>query len=386
MGGMYMRLIKSMGFPKMHKEESEKRDFLPQFFKELKEYEVDIFLEEGYGEKLGCTSEDYLQYNNKIRFESPENVLKKDLIIVLRCPEPEEICLMNEDSILISMLHYETRETRNKLFKERKLNCFSMDAMTNDENERILVNYRGTSRAGSRIAFEELKRRTDNFKNIDSKVLNVSIIGLGAVAANSAKAFEEFGDKEFLSGENERGIIIHMLPRTITQNHITLKSIIEKTDILVDASKRPDPTKIIVSNELIKYLPEHAIILDLTADPYNDKIEPMQVKGIEGIPTGTLDRFVIETDDIMYDTIPESINSTNRRVVVSCNAWPGIDAKDCMRLYGIQLMPFIDVILSKDIKHLNINSRNMYERSLVRASLDYYLKKSNSSEVKKCIG
>lgn len=379
-----MRLIKSMGFPKMHKETSEKRDFLPEFFKELK-YEADIFLEEGYGEQLGYTSEDYLQCNDKIKFESPENVFKKDLIIVLRCPEPEEICLMNEGSILISMLHYETRETRNRLFKERKLNCFSMDAMTNDENERILVNYKGTSRAGSRIAFEELKKRTDDFKNIGKKVLNVSIIGLGAVAANSAKAFEEFGDREFLNDENGRGIIIHMLPRTITQNYNSLKNIIKNTDILVDASKRPDSSRIIVSNELIKDLPEHAVILDLTADPYNDKIEPMQVKGIEGIPTGTLDKFVIETDDVMYDTIPKSIISANRRVVVSCNAWPGIDAKDCMKLYGRQLMPFMDVILSKDIKDLNINSRNMYERSLVRASLDYYLK-SNSSEVKKCIG
>ena len=63
----------------------------------------------------------------------------------------------------------------------------------------------------------------------------------------------------------------------------------------------------------------------------------MQVKGIEGIPTGTLDKFVIEADDIIYDTIPKSINTTNRRIVVSCNAWPGIDAKECMKLYGRQL-------------------------------------------------
>lgn len=378
LGGIYMRLIKSIGFPKMHKEESEKRDFLPEFFKNLKDYDVNIFLEEGYGERLGYTSENYLQCNNTIKFVSIDNIYKKDLIVVLRCPEPEEINIMKEDSTLISMLHYETRETRNKLLMERKINCFSMDSLTNDENERILVNYRGTSRAGSRIAFEELKKRTNNLENIKNKVINVTIIGLGAVAANSAKAFEELGDKEFLSDDNERGIIIHMLPRTITKNYESLKNIIERTDILVDASKRPDPSKIIVSNELVKTLPQHAIILDLTADPYNDKIKPMQVKGIEGIPTGTLDKFVIETDDDLYDTIPKSINSINRRVVVSCNAWPGIDAKDCMGLYGRQLMPFIDVILSKDIQNLDINSKNMYERSLKRASLYYYLKNKNN--------
>ncbi len=369
-----MRLIKSIGFPKMHKEECEKRDFLPEFFETLNDYGVDIFLEEGYGERLGYTSDNYLKSNNKLKFDTFENVYKKDLIIVLRCPEPEEICLMKEDSILISMLHYETREARNKLFIDRKINCFSMDAMTNDQSERILVNYKGTSRAGSRIAFQELKKRTNNFEKMQNKIISVTVIGLGAVAANSAKAFEEFGDKEFLYDENGRGIIIHMLPRTITKNYGSLKGVIEKTDILVDASKRPDPSKIIVNNELIGKLPEHAVILDLTADPYNDKVEPMQVKGIEGIPTGTLDKFVIEADDIIYDTIPKSINTTNRRIVVSCNAWPGIDAKECMKLYGMQLFPFIDVILSKDIQDLDINSKNMYERSIVRASLDYYLK------------
>lgn len=165
-----------------------------------------------------------------------------------------------------------------------------------------------------------------------------------------------------------------MLPRNITHNYENLKKILEKTDILVDASKRPDPSKIIVKNKLIQYLPNYTIILDLTADPYNDKIVPMQVKGIEGIPTGTLDKFVIDVNDDIYDSIPKSIDSTNRRVVVSCNAWPGIDAKECMDLYGRQIIPFLDVIINKDINSMDIKSKNMYERSLVRASLDYYLK------------
>jgi alanine dehydrogenase len=364
-----------MGFPKMHKEESEKRDFLPQIFEDLKDYPVDILLEEGYGVRLGYAPEDYLQSNENIRFEPYEKVFKSDVIIVLRCPENEEIKLINEGSILISMLHYETRETRNRLLMERKINCFSMDAMTNDENERILVNFKGTSRAGSRIAFEELKKRTNEFKTILDKVINVSILGVGSVAANSAKAFEELGDKEFLS--TDRGLMIQMLPRTITQNYEILRDVIEKTHILVDASKRPDPSKTIIANELLGFLPEQSVILDLAADPYNEKIKPIQVKGVEGIPTGTLDKFVIEPDDEMYDTIPQSVSSDNRRVVISCNAWPGIDAKDCIELYGRQLLPFIDVILSNNIEELDIKSRNMYERSLVRASLDYYMNTIN---------
>lgn len=373
-----MQFIKSMGFPKMHKEEGEIRDFLPKLFGDLKEYDIDIFLEEGYGESMGYKSGDYLQNNKNIKFVPHDNVYKKDLIVVLRSPESEEINLMKEESILISMLHYETRETRNSLLKAKKIICFSMDAMCDDDNNRIMVNYRGTSRAGSRIAFEELKKRTNAFETINNKVITVTIIGMGAVAANSAKAFEEYSDKEFLLENNERGLIVRLLPRNITQNYEKLRDIIETTDILVDASKRPDATKVIVNNELIEFLPTHAVILDLTADPYNEKIVPMQVKGIEGIPTGTLDKYVIEVDDEMYDGIPKTVSSLNRRVVVSCNAWPGIDAKDCMGLYGRLMVPFLDVVLSNDIQKLNISAKNMYERSLVRASLDYYLKIKNN--------
>lgn len=369
-----MQFIKSMGFPKMHKEEGEIRDFLPKLFGDLKEYDIDIFLEEGYGSSMGYNSGDYLQINSNIKFVPHDEVYKKDLIVVLRSPESEEINLMKEESILISMLHYETRETRNNLLKAKKINCFSMDAMCNDENDRIMVNYRGTSRAGSRIAFEELKKRTNGFKSIKNKVISATIIGMGAVASNSAKAFEEYSDKEFLHENSDRGLIVRLLPRNITQNYDKLRDIIETTDILVDASKRPDATKIIVKNELIEYLPPHAVILDLTADPYNEMIVPMQVKGIEGIPTGTLDKYVIEVNDDIYNSIPKTINNLNRRVVVSCNAWPGIDAKDCMGLYGRLIVPFLDVVLSNDVHNLNVSAKNMYERSLVRASLDYYFK------------
>lgn len=367
-----MRTIKTMGFPKMHKEESEKRDFLPEFFCELKDYNTEIVLEDGYGERLGFTSKDYISCNHRIRFADPETVYKSDVIIVLRCPDEQEIEVIKEGAILISMLHYETRQTRNKLFHKKGINCFSMDAMTNDQNERILVNYRGTSRAGSRIAFEELKKRTNEFKTLGRDVVYISIIGAGAVASYAAKAFEEFGDRDLLS--SSKGLLIQMLPRTITQNEKILKEVLKSTDILVDASKRPDTSKVIVKNSLLEVLPKHSIILDLTADPYNESINPIQVKGIEGIPTGTLDKYIIEPEDDMYSQLPKSIDNNIRRVVISCNAWPGVDALDCMDIYGKQLLPFIDVILSKDLDGLDINSRNMYERSLVRSSLDYYFK------------
>jgi alanine dehydrogenase len=46
-----------------------------------------------------------------------------------------------------------------------------------------------------------------------------------------------------------------------------------------------------------------------------------------------------------------------------------------MAIYGEQILPFLQVLLEKDPLSLDINSNNLYERALVRSSLDYFLKK-----------
>ena len=371
-----MSIIKSIGFPRMHKEEGEHRDYLPNLFEELKDFEeIDIFIEENYGEGMGYCHKDYLDKNPRLTFISHDEIYKKDLILQLRAPDENELMLMNPKSALFSMLHYETRETRNKLLKHQNITCYSMDSVVDDANMRLIANYKGTSRTGSRVAFNELKNRMPNFYSQHRNPVNVTIIGMGAVAGNSARAFEELSDQEFLYDERTiPGLIIRMLPRNITKNLNILKDLISTTDILVDASKRSDASQIIIPNELIAFLPEHAIILDLTADPYNCISIPMQVKGVEGIPTGTLDKFIIEPKDEIYNTIPSGVETKNRRIVVSCNAWPGVDAEDCMKIYGEQTLPFLKLLLTKEITLSSINSRNFYERAITRSSLDYFIK------------
>lgn len=374
-----MTEIKTIGFPRMHKEQSEKRDFLPKLVKDLGGFkDIRIMIENDYGIGMGYGEEDYLKLNQNIRFVSHDEVYNSDAVVVLRAPEEEEINLMKSKAILFSMLHYETRESRNKLLEEKELICYSMDSLVDDNNMRLLVNYRGTSRTAIIVGFSELKKRMTNFYSKDRGPINATIIGLGSVAQFAAKALEEVSDMEFLDKNLEvPGVIIRMIPRTITKDVKQLENILKDTDILIDASRRLDASKVIISNYLVGLLPSHSVIVDITADPYNERITPMQVKGIEGIPTGTLEKYVIEVNDEIYDAIPKCIDSTNRRLVVSCNAWPGVDAKNCMKIYGEQILPFLKILLSKKTEELNIDSDDLYERALVRASLDYYLKNSN---------
>lgn len=368
-------LIKSVGLPRMNKEKGEKRDFLPEFVKKLDKYPVDVVLEEGYGSKMEISPDKYLEYNPRARFGSFEEVYNQDLIIVLRSPDLEEIDLMKEHSVLMSMLHYETRPLRIKKLKEKNILGLSLDGIINDNHDRIVENLAGTSWNGIKTAFEELAKIMPDFFSKDRNPITVSIIGIGAVGLHAARAASKYGNLELYKSMEDKkkpGVLVQFFPKSITRDKSSLKNLLKSTDIIVDASKRYDPTKSIILNDLIGLLPEHAVILDLTADPYNLDLKPIQVKGIEGIPTGTLNQYIFYPEDKAYNNISKFVNTSYRRIVASCNAWPGIIPAECMDTYGKQISRFFPTLFSKSPEELSLDADSFYERALARSTVEYF--------------
>ncbi|KHO39720.1 alanine dehydrogenase [Clostridium tetani] len=365
----------SLGFPRMHKEQNEKRDFLPDFFRMMKSEKADFYLEQGYGSSMGISEEEYLKANEHIKFVSNKECYEKDIVVVLRSPEFNEIDYMKDGSSLVSMLHYPTRATRVEKLESKNVFGVSMDSLRNDFLERIVVNYNGTSGNGMEMAFQELSKSMKDFCSKERDVINVTILGMGMVGLYAAKSAGKYGNLELNSKMRElgtKGIKVNLLSRSITSDKDELIKIIKETDILVDATTRDDTSKYIVSNELIGYLKSHAVILDLTADPYLTDVNPIQVKAVEGIPTGTLDKPVIYEEDEMYKTIPEGVISKNRRIVVGCNAWPGVKPEECMHLYGIQLFPIIQKLIRLDKEMFTDKSDDYFERAIYRGTIKYF--------------
>ena len=75
--------MKTLGFPRMHKELNERRYFLPEFFASLEPSKVVIYLETGYGHKLGLGEEDFLAANPNIVFCSYEEAYAQDIVVIL---------------------------------------------------------------------------------------------------------------------------------------------------------------------------------------------------------------------------------------------------------------------------------------------------------------
>ena len=372
----------SVGFPIMREEPGEKRVFLPDFTQKLTEIGFEVFIEEGYGNSLDFYFDNYKNDNPSIHPLEREEIFKQDYILILRSPHDDEFALIDKNSCLISMLHYPTRPLRQKIMGENNIQAISLDGIVDDFNVRLVENMKFVAWNGLEAAYTEFEKHIPDLIREGGNPWKVLVLGTGMVGKQAMEAASKLGKKE-RNYEHIRlggpGAIVTAIGRNITHNKSQMIELLAESDIVVDATQRYDPSKPIIPNEWIAYLPEHAIIVDLSADPYTLDSNPPVVKGIEGIPHGNLDQFIFEKDGPNWEkTIPQSVPTANKRKTVSCYSWPGIHPESCMRHYGQQLLPLMQVLYKKNYHTLSPDGL-YFERALFRARLDSYLK--NKSKI-----
>ncbi|MDX1379010.1 MAG: hypothetical protein R3307_09190, partial [Anaerolineales bacterium] len=86
--------------------------------------------------------------------------------------------------------------------------------------------------------------------------------------------------------------------------------------------------------------------------------------------------------DPVYERIPASVATKNRRHTVTCYSWPGIHPMECMQLYGNQLRPIMRMLIVKGGTKA-IRPKGLYfERVLARAMLSRWKGYEQSEFVK----
>jgi len=275
---------------------------------------------------------------------------------------------------LISMLHYPTRPQRVELLRSLGVEGISLDPLKDDNGRRLVENLKSVAWNGLETAFQVLRRTypAPGMEGKERQPIQATILGVGAVGMHAVQAASRYGDLQLwnlLAKRGIPGVQVTAIDYDVVRNEKTMREILSHTDILVDATQRPDPSKYVIPNEWIEVMPEHAVLVDLSVDPYNFDMDPPEVKGIEGIPQGNLDQYVFIPTDPAYERIPASVSTKNRRHVVSCYSWPGIHPKECMELYGNQLRPVMRMLIEKGGVQ-NIRPKGFYfERAIARAML-----------------
>ncbi|HKJ37959.1 MAG TPA: hypothetical protein VJ972_04235 [Anaerolineales bacterium] len=364
----------TIGMARMHVEFGERRDFLPSFVARLIRRGANAILEHGYGSGMGFTQEDYLKIAPKVKFASHEEIFDQDFVMVLRCPVEAELRQLKKGSTLISMLHYPTRPQRVELLRSLGVEGISLDSLKDDNGRRLVENLKSVAWNGVEVGFQVLRRTypAPGMEGKDRNPIQATILGVGAVGMHAVQAASRYGDLQLwglLAKRGIPGVQVTAVDYDVVNNKEHMREILSRTDILVDATQRPDPSKVVIPNEWIGWMPEHAVLVDLSVDPYNFEVDPPEVKGIEGIPQGNLDQFVFIPTDPAYERIPATVSVKNRRHVVSCYSWPGIHPKECMNLYGNQLRPVMRMLIEKGTT-TTIRPKGLYfERIIARAML-----------------
>jgi alanine dehydrogenase len=367
----------TIGLPRMHLESGEKRDFLPEFVHSLHKYGYEIYLEHGYGAQIGYDEDDYLAHAPNARFTTLEETYQQDFVLVLRYPGDDLIAAMQPGACLISMLHFPTRPLRVAFLRELGLQALSLDSVKDDVGRRLVENLRAVAWNGVEAAFRVLSEHypPPGLEDPNRLPVKVTVLGAGAVGMLAIQAAIRYGNEatwRHMASIGATGVQVTAGDYDLTSHAHILQQILKYTDILVDATQRPDPSKLIVPNAWIGTMRPHAVILDLSVDPYECGDEVLSMKGIEGIPQGNLDQYIFNPDDPAYDSLPDCVSTQERRYVVSCYSWPGIYPKECMDIYGKQLAPVLHAIARCGGVEYISPKGSFFERAAARALLSYW--------------
>lgn len=349
-----------IGLPRIHAEPGERRDFLPDFARHLLACGAEVVLEYGYGSGMDLREQDYLAQAPGLRFSDLKEVYDQDIVLVLRYPGDEKVRLMHPGSCLVSMLHYPTRPLRVEFLRNQQIEAISLDSVKDHFGRRLVENLRAVGWNGVEAAFHLLAKiyPAPGIEDPNRNPIKVTVMGAGAVGMIAIQAAVRYGNQETwhrMAELGATGVQVTAVEYDLTNHTNVMIQILKYTDILIDATQRPDPSRPIIPNEWIGQMRPYAVLLDLSVDPYECTPDGLlEVKGIEGIPQGNLDQYIFSPDDPAYDKIPNCVDNRNRRWAISCYSWPGIYPLECMQVYGKQLEPIFQKILEKGgVNHIH---------------------------------
>ncbi len=358
--------MKIFGFPEMDLIKGIRRSYPPHLVKAIANTgKISTYLEEGYGEDIGFSESDYQTDN--VFFKTKEEVFSdSDYIICITAPSQKEIDMMGEGQTLLAFLHYNTHESRNKMFYDRNIHTISLDEIIDEtNNRRVVEDLRATSFNAVKAGIIALKESWGDEKWYSKfrPHIKAYVMGTGKVGANAINALANFRytglRQELVEKGNCQIEVIALGFRETGDKKFMNKFALPNADLLIDATYRPDGKNHlhIIDKEQLEILRPDAVICDISADKYDLSGDTHVVKGIQGIPTGKDAEYrmpIFKKDNNAFhneDYVPKEYQLTNRqiRTTVSSYSWPSFgDNEDRLanvEIYARQIKPILQFLI-----------------------------------------
>ncbi|MGZ4131872.1 MAG: hypothetical protein ACXVWF_02395 [Actinomycetota bacterium] len=370
----------SVGFPRMHKEARERRDYLPPLVGAAAALGLDVVVETGIGSGMDLRDADYTGLSPNIRAGTNAEAFACDVVVTLRSPENDEFTKLRRGATLVSMLHFPTRPARVAELTRLGIAAIALDCIRDESGTRLVVNASAVAWNGVEAAFDALEATWPALQSPERGLIEVLVLGAGAIGRHAVDAATKLGSwarRDAYMAMGYPGVMVRCVGRNVTADARLMRALFRSTDVVVDATQRDDTWRPLVPNAWIEDLPRHAVVCDLVVDPYLPDADPPTVRSIEGIPRGNLDKHVFApTDPDWCDTIPAGVPTGHRRLTVTCYSWPGVRPRECMELYGAQLTPLLECLLARGGAERLRPDGTSQERSLLRGYLPAWIEES----------
>lgn len=277
--------MKTVGLPISHKENEKRRTLIPSDICRLCHPEV-IYIENGYGDVLGYTDEDYLKLG--IKTASRQEVLQKDIICDPKIGDAEYLDTLHEQTIFGWIHAVQNRDITDKIIASR-LTGYAWEDMYEDGRHSF---WRNNEIAGEAAVFHAYMCH-----GIFPYHTKAAVLGRGNIARGAIKTLNYMGAEVIQYDRKQEALFRKELDRyDVIVN-----------GILWDTTRKDH----IIYREDLKRMKHNALIIDVACDR-NGGIETSVPTTIEEpiyVVDGVTHYVVDHTPTLFWKTTSESLSA-----------------------------------------------------------------------------
>lgn len=277
--------MKTIGLPISHKENEKRRTLVPTDIKCIKHPEM-IFVEEGYGEVLGYSDEDYRKEG--INIATREEVLKKDIIADPKIGDAEYLEKLDGQTIFGWVHAVQNRDITDKLI-EHKLTSFAWEDMYESGRHSF---WRNNEIAGEAAVFHAYMCH-----GIFPYNTRAAVLGRGNIARGAIKTLNFMGAEVRQYDRKTEGLF-----RQELENFDVIVN-----GILWDTSRKDH----IIYKEDLKRMKHNALIIDIACDRHGgiETSEPTTIENPTYVVDGVTHYAVDHTPSLFWKTTSETLSA-----------------------------------------------------------------------------
>ncbi|MBP8717633.1 MAG: alanine dehydrogenase [Candidatus Atribacteria bacterium] len=268
-----------IGIPKEIKDNENRVAITPAGVKAFIKAGHQVLVQKSAGSGSGITDQEYSTAGASLRKEAVEIFQEADMIMKVKEPMPPEYSLIKEGQIIFTYFHFAASRELTQAMMERNCICIAYETVETEDGTLPLLapmSEVAGKMAGHLVAYYlalPCGGRGVLLGGVPGvKPAKVVVIGGGTVGTNAAKVAAGIGANVTILDINLNRLkyLDDIMPKNVillASNQFNVEEELKDADALIGAALIPGaPAPKVVSEEMVKMMPRHSVIVDVAID------------------------------------------------------------------------------------------------------------------------